>query len=42
LTTRDEIVRGETSLIQTIGRAARKIRGKVIMYAEGSLASATS
>ncbi|WP_324718176.1 excinuclease ABC subunit UvrB [Carboxydochorda subterranea] len=27
-------LRSETSLIQTIGRAARNVRGKVIMYAE--------
>src|SRR5205085_4196738 len=26
--------RGETSLIQTIGRAARNVRGRVIMYAD--------
>ncbi|MFL5827208.1 MAG: UvrB/UvrC motif-containing protein, partial [Thermoleophilaceae bacterium] len=27
-------LRGETSLIQTIGRAARNVNGKVIMYAD--------
>lgn len=28
-------MRSETSLIQTIGRAARNVNGKVIMYADG-------
>ncbi|MBI2914381.1 MAG: excinuclease ABC subunit UvrB [Firmicutes bacterium] len=32
---REGFLRSETSLIQTIGRAARNIRGKVIMYAQG-------
>jgi excinuclease ABC subunit B len=31
---KEGFLRGETSLIQTIGRAARNIRGKVIMYAD--------
>ena len=28
------LLRSETSLIQTIGRAARNVNGKVVMYAE--------
>ena len=31
---KEGFLRGETSLIQTIGRAARNIRGRVIMYAD--------
>jgi excinuclease ABC subunit B len=31
---KEGFLRGETSLIQTIGRAARNIKGKVIMYAD--------
>ncbi|HEX4363610.1 MAG TPA: excinuclease ABC subunit UvrB [Solirubrobacteraceae bacterium] len=31
---KEGFLRGETSLIQTIGRAARNIEGKVIMYAD--------
>jgi excinuclease ABC subunit B len=31
---KEGFLRGETSLIQTIGRAARNINGKVIMYAD--------
>src|SRR3954471_9880594 len=31
---KEGFLRGETSLIQTIGRAARNIRGKVLMYAD--------
>ena len=31
---KEGFLRGETSLIQTIGRAARNIRGQVIMYAD--------
>jgi excinuclease ABC subunit B len=31
---KEGFLRGETSLIQTIGRAARNVRGKVIMYAD--------
>jgi excinuclease ABC subunit B len=31
---KEGFLRGETSLIQTIGRAARNIRGTVIMYAD--------
>ena len=31
---KEGFLRGETSLIQTIGRAARNIRGKVVMYAD--------
>ena len=31
---KEGFLRGETSLVQTIGRAARNIRGKVIMYAD--------
>jgi len=31
---KEGFLRGETALIQTIGRAARNIRGKVIMYAD--------
>jgi len=31
---KEGFLRGETALIQTIGRAARNVRGKVIMYAD--------
>src|ERR671938_387000 len=31
---KEGFLRGETSLIQTIGRAARTVRGRVIMYAD--------
>jgi excinuclease ABC subunit B len=31
---KEGFLRGETSLVQTIGRAARNIKGKVIMYAD--------
>ena len=31
---KEGFLRGQTSLIQTIGRAARNVRGKVIMYAD--------
>ncbi len=31
---KEGFLRGETSLIQTIGRAARNIKGKVLMYAD--------
>src|SRR3989440_9000064 len=31
---KEGFLRGETSLIQTIGRAARNIKGKVVMYAD--------
>ena len=31
---KEGFLRGETSLIQTIGRAARNVKGKVIMYAD--------
>ena len=31
---KEGFLRGETSLIQTIGRAARNVRGQVIMYAD--------
>src|SRR5690606_35805460 len=31
---KEGFLRGETSLIQTIGRAARNVGGKVIMYAD--------
>ncbi len=36
---KEGFLRGETSLIQTIGRAARNIRGKVIMYADRETAA---
>jgi excinuclease ABC subunit B len=32
---KEGFLRGETSLIQTIGRAARNVRGQVLMYADG-------
>ena len=31
---KEGFLRGETSLIQTIGRAARNVGGKVVMYAD--------
>jgi excinuclease ABC subunit B len=31
---KEGFLRGETSLVQTIGRAARNIKGRVIMYAD--------
>ena len=31
---KEGFLRGETSLIQTIGRAARNVKGKVLMYAD--------
>ncbi|MGH2951723.1 MAG: helicase-related protein, partial [Solirubrobacterales bacterium] len=31
---KEGFLRGETSLVQTIGRAARNVRGKVLMYAD--------
>ncbi|MGH2924426.1 MAG: helicase-related protein, partial [Solirubrobacterales bacterium] len=31
---KEGFLRGETSLIQTIGRAARNVRGRVLMYAD--------
>jgi excinuclease ABC subunit B len=31
---KEGFLRGETSLIQTIGRAARNVKGRVIMYAD--------
>ncbi len=36
---KEGFLRGETSLIQTIGRAARNIRGKVLMYADKETAA---
>jgi excinuclease ABC subunit B len=39
---KEGFLRGETSLIQTIGRAARNIRGKVIMYADKESAAMRS
>ena len=36
---KEGFLRGETSLIQTIGRAARNVRGKVIMYADKQTAA---
>ncbi|MBD0317714.1 MAG: excinuclease ABC subunit UvrB, partial [Thermoleophilia bacterium] len=36
---KEGFLRGETSLIQTIGRAARNIRGHVIMYADKETAA---
>jgi len=32
---KEGFLRSETSLIQTIGRAARNVRGKVVLYADG-------
>jgi excinuclease ABC subunit B len=31
---KEGFLRGETSLVQTIGRAARNVRGRVVMYAD--------
>ena len=36
---KEGFLRGETSLIQTIGRAARNIDGKVLMYADKETAA---
>ncbi len=36
---KEGFLRGETSLIQTIGRAARNIRGRVLMYADKETAA---
>jgi excinuclease ABC subunit B len=36
---KEGFLRGETSLIQTIGRAARNVRGTVLMYADRETAS---
>jgi excinuclease ABC subunit B len=36
---KEGFLRGETSLIQTIGRAARNVRGKVLMYADQKTAA---
>jgi len=36
---KEGFLRGETSLIQTIGRAARNVRGKVLMYADRETAA---
>ncbi len=36
---KEGFLRGQTSLIQTIGRAARNVRGKVIMYADSMTAA---
>src|SRR5437667_11734005 len=42
---KEGFLRSETSLIQTIGRAARNVQGKVLMYADnmtGSMTRATA
>src|SRR5450755_918893 len=39
---KEGFLRGETSLIQTIGRAARNIEGKVLMYADKETAAMRS
>jgi excinuclease ABC subunit B len=39
---KEGFLRGETSLIQTIGRAARNVRGKVLMYADKETAAMRS
>jgi excinuclease ABC subunit B len=39
---KEGFLRGETSLIQTIGRAARNVRGKVVMYADKESAAMRS
>src|SRR6058998_1235193 len=39
---KEGFLRGETSLIQTIGRAARNVRGKVLMYADRETAAMRS
>jgi excinuclease ABC subunit B len=36
---KEGFLRGETSLIQTIGRAARNVKGKVLMYADSETAA---
>ena len=36
---KEGFLRGETSLIQTIGRAARNVRGRVLMYADKETAA---
>ncbi|WP_457848268.1 helicase-related protein, partial [Staphylococcus aureus] len=36
---KEGFLRGETSLIQTIGRAARNIEGRVLMYADKETAA---
>jgi excinuclease ABC subunit B len=36
---KEGFLRGETSLVQTIGRAARNVRGKVLMYADRETAA---
>jgi excinuclease ABC subunit B len=36
---KEGFLRGETSLIQTIGRAARNVEGKVVMYADKETAA---
>ncbi len=36
---KEGFLRGETSLIQTIGRAARNVRGRVVMYADRETAA---
>jgi excinuclease ABC subunit B len=36
---KEGFLRGETSLVQTIGRAARNIEGKVLMYADKETAA---
>ena len=39
---KEGFLRGETSLVQTIGRAARNVRGTVIMYADKETAAMRS
>src|SRR6185436_10349023 len=39
---KEGFLRGETSLIQTIGRAARNVGGKVLMYADKETAAMKS
>ncbi len=36
---KEGFLRGETSLVQTIGRAARNVNGKVLMYADRETAA---
>jgi excinuclease ABC subunit B len=36
---KEGFLRGETSLVQTIGRAARNVKGKVLMYADSQTAA---
>ena len=38
---KEGFLRGETSLVQTIGRAARNVRGRVLMYADKESAAMT-